>query len=106
MSGLVKELNSDNFKAIIDKGVTLVDFWAPWCGPCKMQAPVLEEAAIMIKDKAKIAKVNVDESFDIAGQFGIQAIPTMVLFKEGNEIARFIGLQQKEKLIGAINSNI
>jgi len=105
MSALVKELNSDNFKSIIEEGVTLVDFWAPWCGPCKMQVPVLEQVALGIKDKAKIAKVNVDESIDVAGQFGIQAIPTIVLFKNGNEITRFIGLQQKETLISAINSN-
>ena len=99
-------MNSDNFKKTIEEGITLVDFWAPWCGPCKMQVLVLEEVAVGIKDKVKIAKVNIDESITVAEQFGIQAIPTLVLFKGGSEIKRFIGLQQKETLIDAINSNI
>ena len=98
MSGLIKELNSENFNEAISNGITLVDFWAPWCGPCKMQVPVLEQLAAGIEDGVKIAKLNIDESINIAGQLGIQAIPTLVLFKDGNEIKRFIGLQQKETL--------
>lgn len=106
MSSLVKEIDSDSFGGIIAQGITLVDFWAPWCGPCKMQVPILEELATGIKGKVKIAKVNVDEAADIAGQFGIQAIPTLLLFKEGSEVRRFIGLQTKETLIDAIGANI
>ncbi|HDP98764.1 MAG TPA: thioredoxin [bacterium] len=106
MSSLVKEIGSDDFEGIIAQGITLVDFWAPWCGPCKMQVPILEELAAGIKGKVKIAKVNVDEASDIAGQFGIQAIPTLLLFKEGSEVRRFIGLQTKETLIDAIGVNI
>jgi thioredoxin 1 len=102
MSGLVKELNSENFDEAISNGITLVDFWAPWCGPCKMQAPVLEQLAAGIEDGVKIAKLNIDDSINIAGQLSIQAIPTLVLFKDGNEIKRFIGLQQKEILINEI----
>ena len=104
MSGLVKELNSENFNESIANGITLVDFWAPWCGPCKMQVPVLEQLAALIEDGVKIAKLNIDESSNIAGQLGIQAIPTLVLFKDGNEIKRFIGLQQKESLINEITN--
>lgn len=106
MPSLVKEIDSDNFEGIIAQGITLVDFWAPWCGPCKMQVPILEELAAGIKGKVKIAKVNVDEAADIAGQFGIQAIPTLLLFKEGSEMRRFIGLQTKETLIDAIGVSI
>ena len=105
MSDLIKEINSEkSFDNTISQGVTLVDFWAPWCGPCKMQTPVLEKVAVDVQDKAKIAKVNVDETSSVAQDFGIQAIPTLVLFKDGNEIKRFIGLQTKEVLLHEIKS--
>ena len=106
MSELVQEVNSADFKKLISKGVTLVDFWAPWCGPCRMQVPILEDMAESVKNKVKIAKVNVDEAADIAEQFGVQAIPTLLLFKDGNEIQRFIGMQTKETLLGAISSSL
>jgi len=106
MSELVQEVNSADFKKLISKAVTLVDFWAPWCGPCRMQVPILEDMAESVKDKVKIAKVNVDEAADIAEQFGVQAIPTLLLFKDGNEIQRFIGMQTKETLLDAISSSL
>lgn len=104
MAGLVMEVNSKEFKKVVSEGVTLVDFWAPWCGPCRMQGPILEELAGGIKGKAKIAKVNVDEAGDVAEQFGVQAIPTLILFKDGKEARRLIGVQSKKTLIDTIIS--
>ena len=100
----VTNLNDTDFDTAIAKGVTLVDFWAPWCEPCRMQVPILEELAESIKGRVKIAKLNVDEAEGVAGRFGVQAIPTLLLFKDGNEVQRFIGVQSKETLIDAISS--
>ena len=102
----VTELSESQFDAAIANGVTLVDFWAPWCGPCRMQGPILEEVAKSVDGQVKIAKVNVDEAESIAGRFGIQAIPTLLLFKDGNDIRRFVGVQSKEILIDAIDSAV
>ena len=102
----VTELSESQFDPAIANGVTLVDFWAPWCGPCIMQGPILEEVAKSVDGQVKIAKVNVDEAESIAGRFGIQAIPTLLLFKDGNDIRRFVGVQSKEILIDAINSAV
>ena len=100
----VTNLNGVDFDTAITEGVTLVDFWAPWCGPCRMQVPILEELAEGVDSRAKIAKVNVDESGSVAGRFGVQAIPTLLLFKDGNEVRRFIGVQSKKTLSDAISS--
>ncbi|MCD6174661.1 MAG: thioredoxin [Planctomycetes bacterium] len=100
----VINLNDDKFDANIAEGITLVDFWAPWCGPCRMQTPILEELAESIKGRVKIAKVNVDEASGVAGSFGVQAIPTLILFKDGKEVQRFIGVQSKDILVDAIGS--
>jgi thioredoxin 1 len=97
------KLNADNFNATIAEGVTLVDFWAPWCGPCRIQGPILEEVAESLRGRAKIAKVNVDDAGSVAGRFGVQSIPTLVLFKDGKEVRRFVGVQKHNTLIGAIN---
>jgi thioredoxin 1 len=100
----VINLIDSDFDSAIAGGITLVDFWAPWCGPCRMQVPILEELANNIDSQTKIAKLNVDEVGGVAGRFGVQAIPTLILFKDGNEVRRFIGVQTKETLIDAISS--
>ena len=89
------ELTADNFKETIAEGVTLVDFWAPWCGPCRMIAPVIEELAQDYDGKAKITKVNTDEQPSIAGEYGIRSIPTILFFKDGNLVDQMIGAAGK-----------
>jgi len=76
----------------------LVDFWAPWCGPCKMVAPVLEELAQEYAGKLKIVKLNVDQNQQVAAQFGISSIPTLIIFKNGKESGKMIGFQSKDAL--------
>ena len=82
----------------VQDGITLVDFWAPWCEPCKMLGPVLEKLAAEFASKIKMAKLNIDENNVIASQLGIMSIPTMVLFKEGQPVEKIVGYQPKEVL--------
>ncbi len=102
--GKVLSLNNSNFKSEVteSKGLGLVDFWADWCGPCKMLAPILEE--LSGETEAKICKVNVDESGDLAGDYGIRSIPTMIVFKDGVKVDQIVGLRQKSELLEKLNS--
>ena len=104
MSENLKELNAETFAEQIKSGVTLVDFWAPWCGPCRMQTPILEQLAPRVAGKAVIAKLNVDEAPETAAQYGIRSIPTLILFKDGRVVQQFVGVQQATKLEAAIQS--
>lgn len=99
----VIELSTSGYDEATKSGVVLVDFWAPWCGPCKMQGPILEKVAAEIGDKAVIAKVNVDENPELAAKYGVRSIPTLVLLKDGENIQQFVGLQQQAGLVDAIN---
>jgi len=99
MSDNIKELTVDNFNEAIASGTVLVDFWAPWCGPCKMQTPILEKVAPQVEGKAVIAKVNVDENAPLAAQFGVRSIPTLMLFKDGEKVQDYIGVQQEAALL-------
>lgn len=98
MSEAVKELNDDDFADAVRMGLVLVDFWAPWCGPCQMQAPILERLAARVGGQATIAKVNVDESGAVAAQYGIRSIPTLVLFKDGEVVEKMIGVHNEQQL--------
>jgi len=96
-------LNKDNFEQSISNGVALVDFWAEWCGPCKMQLPIIEEFSSEMEGKATIGKVNVDEELELAQSFGIQSIPTLILFKDGKPVKKLVGLHSKESLYEEVN---
>lgn len=97
-------INEKRFKEILSESkLVLIDFYADWCGPCKMLAPVLEQLADVKKDVLKVAKVNVDNEENLAWQFGIQSIPTMILFKDGNPIKKEIGYRSLDYLSRLIN---
>lgn len=102
--GKYLELNATNFEATVQEGVALVDFWAPWCGPCRMIAPVIDELANDFDGKAKICKVNTDEEQDIAIKYGIRSIPTILFFKNGELVDQMIGASSKQVLADKINS--
>jgi len=102
--GKYVELNSSNFDSTIAEGVTLVDFWAPWCGPCRMIAPIIEELAEDFDGKATIAKVNTDEEQDIAIKYGIRSIPTLLFFKDGELVDQMIGAAGKEVIADKIDA--
>ncbi len=97
-------LNEENFEnEVINASVpVLVDFWAVWCGPCSMIAPVVDEIAKDMKGKVKVGKVNVDESPGLAGKYGIRAIPTLLIFKNGQVVDQIIGVQPKNSIVAAL----
>ncbi|HQY88215.1 MAG TPA: thioredoxin [Tepidisphaeraceae bacterium] len=91
------ELNDDNFDAEVLKSdvPVLVDFWAPWCGPCRMLAPAIEELATQLTGKVKVGKLNTDEHMNSAAKYGIQSLPTVLIFKGGQVVDKLVGLRQK-----------
>jgi thioredoxin 1 len=93
---LMKHLTDDNFIQEIANGVTVVDFHAEWCGPCRMLAPILEQVANEVNGKATIAKVDIDSEQKTAAQFQITSVPTLILFKDGKEVNRLIGLRNAD----------
>lgn len=95
------KLNSENFeKEVLNSNEpVLVDFYADWCGPCKMMAPVVEELAGELQGKAKVGKINVDENQDLAMEYNVMSIPTLIIFKEGKELKRFVGVKDKNELL-------
>jgi thioredoxin 1 len=98
----VYHLTDQDFDANIKSGIVLVDFWAVWCGPCRTQGPIVNEIAIEIGQKAKIAKVDVDRARITANRYNVRYIPTIIIFKDGEPVRRMEGLQTKEGLVAAI----
>lgn len=103
----VLHTNAASFDKVINQDVpVLVDFWAPWCGPCKMLGPVLEEVEKEVSGKAVVAKVNVDDEQDLAVKYGVSSIPTMVVFKKGEAVERTVGFMSKEKIVGILTNHM
>ena len=93
------DLTEKNFDSVIGSGITLVDFWASWCGPCKMQAPIIDQLGDKYEGKFKVAKVNVDDEPELAAEFGISSIPTLILFRGGKKEKTVVGYCSKEQLL-------
>lgn len=98
------ELTPTNFEEVTKEGVSMVDFWAPWCGPCRMIAPVIEELAADFQGKANICKVNTDEEQDLAVKYGIRSIPTILFMKNGEVVDQMVGASSKQAFADKINS--
>ncbi len=103
---MATELSKDDFEKKIEKGTSLVDFYAPWCGPCKMMSPIIDELVDDYKEKAGIYKVNVDSEPGLANQFQVMSIPTIVIFKDGKAVDQTTGAQSKEVLKAMIDKNM
>ncbi|MES2938041.1 MAG: thioredoxin TrxA [Pseudomonadota bacterium] len=105
---LIKHISDDTFESDVLKASkpVLVDYWAEWCGPCRMIAPILEEVSESYKDKLQVAKMNVDENREIPAKFGIRGIPTLMLFKDGQLAATKVGALSKAQLTDFINQQL
>lgn len=98
----VMHLTKDNFDSVTSSGLVIVDFWAEWCGPCRMQGPILDQLEEEIGSKVKVCKLNVDDHPDIAQRFGVFSIPTLIAFRDGKQIRKAVGVQSKEQLIAML----
>ena len=107
MSESIRELDAGSFDAAVAApGVAVVDFWAPWCGPCRSMAPVFESAANAMSGQARFCKVNVDEAPAVAARLGIRSIPTLVVFRDGRPAETLVGLQRPADFLAAVRRHL
>lgn len=106
MADNLVQLTEENFQEEIAKGVTLVDFYATWCGPCRMIAPIVEQLAGMLEGKARIAKLDIDAAQETTNSLQITSIPTLILFKDGKEVKRVVGVKDLDYLLNLVQSYI
>jgi len=106
MSDLIQVVEADDFATVTQSGVVLVDFFAVWCRPCRMQLPILEQLAPDFEGRARIIKVDTDRAQSVAVRFGVQSIPTLIVLKDGEKVAQFVGVQQAETLRAALEKVI
>lgn len=104
VNGDLKNITDAEFDETIGSGVTLVDFWAPWCYPCRIQGPILEKVAEKVGDKARICKMNVDENRETPYKFNVTGIPTLIIFKDGEPAKQFVGVQDESILVNTIET--
>lgn len=102
----MKIVNTEEFDALMNEDAVMVDFFATWCGPCKMLSPVMESVAEKLEGKVQVVKVDVDESPDIAQRFGIMSVPTVILFKKGEQVASFAGYQPEPQIMSLVEGNL
>ena len=107
MSGSrIKELTEESFAEDTGSGVSLVDFWAPWCGPCRLQGPILETVAEKVGVDCVVAKANIETMQKTASEYGIQSIPTLILFRDGKEERRYVGVQKEDFLVSEVQNSL
>jgi thioredoxin 1 len=104
----IKHVTDQDFEKVVLQGTqpTLVDFWAPWCGPCRIIGPIVEELAVSYQEKAVITKMNVDDNPEVAQKYGVTSIPTLMMFKEGKLVDRVVGAMPKGELQKFIDRNL
>lgn len=103
MNTEIIELTANNFEAETKSGIVLIDFWAQWCGPCRMQTPILEQIVGKVEG-TKIAKLNVDDAPTVAAKFNVMSIPTLLILKDGEAVNQFVGVQQADTLVAALQA--
>jgi thioredoxin 1 len=100
------EINDSNFESHVKNGVVMVDFWATWCTPCRMIAPIMDELSNEFKNQVTIAKVNADENIQVAGKYGVTSVPTLMVFKNGQLVERRVGAAPKQQYMSMLNKHL
>jgi len=106
MIAYITDLNSENFETFINKELSLVDIYATWCGPCKMIAPIIDQVSVDFQGKVSVGKMDADQNRDIVMNLSVRNIPTILLFKNGEEVGRLVGGVSKDKIVELINENL